>query len=116
MSKFWVNTSECKIGGPVRFGSEGADNDNWCEPNAPRKWHGKSLNVRFPADKFDHEYGPKHKRAFRCEWGEDLPTQCFGLGPERTTLNPHQMSHFTGLGDERINQIVLSYIIQSFNS
>ena len=83
----------------MRFGGEGADNDNWCEPNPPRRWHGRIMNVRFPSDRLDHEFGPKHKRSFKCEWGNDLPSQCFGLGNERLTRNPNEMAHFTGTGE-----------------
>jgi hypothetical protein len=78
----------------VRFGTEGADNDNWCEPNIPRHWNGRVLVSRH--ENVESAAEDKPKKLYKCQWGDALPTQCFGLGPEKTTLNPHEMSHFTG--------------------
>ena len=43
------------------------------EPNAPVSWNGNKL---------------KAKTGDQCEWGATLPTQCFGLGPERLSPAP----------------------------
>ena len=96
--QFWDGTKECKIGGPVRLGLEGADNDNWCEPHAPRQWTGRKLNKRYPAD--DMQLARHPNRKWKCEWGAELRSQCYGLGPERLTKNPHEMAHFTGTEQE----------------
>eukprot|EP01035_Chromulina_nebulosa_P021053 gene21053-27280_t len=64
------SSSECKLGPPVRLGSEGADTGDWCEPNPPGKWNGYRLIS---------------KSNNQCEWGEQLPNQCFGFGPEVMT-------------------------------
>ena len=61
-------TKECKVGGPVRLGLESADTHDWCEPKAPEIWKGKKI---------------KSKGEGTCTWSENLPHQCFGLGPER---------------------------------
>ena len=57
------------MGGPVRLGFEAADTGNWCEPTPPQDWKGKRLTKRSSPRK--------------CTWGENLPYQCFGLGPEK---------------------------------
>ena len=78
----------------MRLGTEGADNDNWCEPNPPKQWNGRVLISRHA--NVDQIVDGKTKKPYKCQWGDALPTQCFGLGPEKTTLNPHEMAHFTG--------------------
>ena len=64
-----IVTKECRLGPPVRLGFEGSGTGDWCEPHAPNKWSGNRLKER--------------KSNGECTWGDDLPTQCFGLGPER---------------------------------
>lgn len=61
-------TRECFVGPAVRLGLEGANTPHWCEPFAPTTWNGHRL---------------KSKINGKCEWGERIPNQCFGLGPER---------------------------------
>jgi len=51
------------------LGTEGGGTGFWCEPKPPAKWNGKKVVSRNPDGS--------------CVWGEDLPTQCFGLGPEK---------------------------------
>ena len=92
--QFMDLTKECKLGGPVRLGLEGADNDNWCEPHAPTEWTGRVLKSRNVASPEQLERHPNRK--FHCEWGEPLKTQCYGLGPERLTMDPRNMAHFSG--------------------
>jgi hypothetical protein len=60
------NNSDCRMGGPVRFGDEGAGVAGWCEPNAPRIWKGTKIS---------RDNG-------MCIATEELPGQCFGLGAE----------------------------------
>ena len=67
---------ECKVGGPVRLGLESAATVDWCEPKAPQTWQGKKLN---------------EKKNGVCTWGQSLPYQCFGLGPEQK-LNDKTMT------------------------
>ncbi len=66
-------SKECKLGGPVRLGSEAGGTAGWCEPNAPIPWSGNKLLSR-GADGI-------------CVWGQSLPVQCFGLGPERKSAD-----------------------------
>eukprot|EP01041_Mallomonas_annulata_P007244 gene7245-14780_t len=76
--QYQSSTKECKLGGIIRLGTEGADTHEWCEPLPPARWNGKRLSKRDSNDK--------------CEWGEDLPNQCFGLGPERVSKNGSKLS------------------------
>jgi hypothetical protein len=63
----------CKIGDPVRVGTEGTNTPYWCEPSGPISWNGKKKKT----------LGEKIA-AGQCEWAtEELPNQCFGLGAER---------------------------------
>jgi hypothetical protein len=73
--QFQEDKKICSVGSVVRFGPEGCDGGkfgdhcgNWCEPNAPIVWNGKRITK---------------KSEGQCEWGESLPAQCFGLGPEK---------------------------------
>jgi hypothetical protein len=52
----------------VRLGFEGSDTANWCDPLPPSPWNGRKLVKRQDGI---------------CEWGDFLPNQCFGLGPEK---------------------------------
>ena len=52
----------------MRLGLESAGIDSWCDPNPPQIWNGKRI---------------VKKNNGVCEYGTDLPHQCFGLGPER---------------------------------
>ena len=70
MHRQWQQGRGCLVGGPVRLGLEAADTGNWCEPTPPKDWQGKRLVGRSATG--------------MCAWGEDLPYQCFGLGPEKT--------------------------------
>jgi hypothetical protein len=67
--QYWVEIKMCKLGGIVRLGLESAPTVNWCEPNPPIVWNGNTVISR-------NENGD-------VEWGPNLPTQCFGLGPEK---------------------------------
>jgi len=67
------STNKCSLGPAVRLGFEGADTPNWCDPHPPGVWNGNRLIERKPDG--------------TCEWGPDLPTQCFGLGPEKLNKN-----------------------------
>lgn len=60
----------------MRLGLEGADTPNWCDPHPPGTWNGNRITQR--------------KNDGSCVWGPDLPTQCFGLGPEKLKLNKQQ--------------------------
>ena len=74
----WASISEkCTVGPVVRLGFEGCDSKvggdhcgNWCEPHATAKWNGKRVKSRDPS-------------TGECTWGEELPSQCFGFGPEQ---------------------------------
>jgi hypothetical protein len=60
---------ECKLTDKIiRLGLEATGTPDWCDPNPPAKWNGNRLKAR---------------GADQCEWGDELPTQCFGLGDER---------------------------------
>lgn len=67
--QFGNKSRECKMGPPVRLGLESAPTGDWCEPLPPGRWNGKRVVER--------------KANGECVWGVDLPTQCFGLGPEK---------------------------------
>jgi hypothetical protein len=67
--QYAIKAKECKLGPPVRLGLESAPTGDWCEPLPPGKWNGQRLLERASINK--------------CEWGDRLPTQCFGLGPEQ---------------------------------
>ena len=63
---------ECRLTNKiVRLGLEKTGTPDWCDPHPPSRWNGKRLKKR-------NDDGT-------CEWGEDLPIQCFGLGDERKT-------------------------------
>lgn len=66
--QYWLGTSVCKLGGIVRLGDEAAPTVNWCEPNAPISWFGKTVVSR---------------NGNEIVWGPEVSTQCFGLGPEK---------------------------------
>ena len=56
---------------------EGAETDNWCEPNPPREWVGLKLASRSNGV---------------CQWkSERLVGQCFGLGPEKKDSNGNSL-------------------------
>ena len=60
---------ECKLTDKnIRLGLEVTGTPEWCDPHPPSKWNGKRLKTRIGST---------------CDWGDDLPSQCFGLGPER---------------------------------
>lgn len=64
-------TNVCKIGDPVRLGTEGANTPYWCEPSGPISWNGRKKRVLEKSDG-------------NCQWTtEGLPNQCFGLGGEQ---------------------------------
>jgi hypothetical protein len=69
-----VGTNICKLGDPVRLGFEGSNTVNWCDPLPPNAWNGQKLLRR---------------QNGKCDWGDAVPYQCFGLGPERL----HQASN-----------------------
>eukprot|EP01041_Mallomonas_annulata_P003788 gene3788-7522_t len=66
--QFADGTKTCKMGDPVRLGGESADTALWCEPNAPVRWNGFKI---------------KSREGGKCTSGDPLPSQCFGMGPER---------------------------------
>jgi hypothetical protein len=72
--QYWEHTEVCKVGGQIRLGMEAAPTPNWCDPIAPHKWNGKKIGSRKLAERGGDA---------TCTWGDDTPTQCFGLGPER---------------------------------
>jgi len=61
----------------VRVGKEGRDTPLWCEPLPPKPWNGG----RYPWSKYIS--ASKYFRKEGCAYRENLPGQCFGLGPER---------------------------------
>lgn len=64
------NVKECKLTDKVvRLGLEATGTPDWCDPHPPSKWNGHRLTSRSSDGK--------------CHWGEQLPSQCFGLGDER---------------------------------
>jgi len=67
--QYQAATKECKLGGIIRLGTEHANTHEWCEPLPPANWNGNRLISRDSDGK--------------CTWGAQVPTQCFGLGPER---------------------------------
>lgn len=66
--QYQSSTKRCGLGGVMRLGTEVTGTPDWCDPYAPAKWSGNRLLKR--------EGG-------KCTWGEAIPNQCFGLGPER---------------------------------
>jgi len=87
---------ECYLGGPVKILQPEAitdeiiansGNEAYCEALAPTKWRGKKLSVRAVNNEtFAKPIRSTFGKAFKCEWGQDLPTFCAGLGEERTLL------------------------------
>mmetsp|Transcript_25222 Transcript_25222/g.25435 ORF Transcript_25222/g.25435 Transcript_25222/m.25435 type:complete len:239 (-) Transcript_25222:41-757(-) len=75
--QYQAKTRECKLGGIIRLGTEGADTVEWCEPLPPAKWNGYNIATR---------------KDGKCTWGTPLPTQCFGLGPERKSPSGEKYS------------------------
>ena len=72
---------ECRLTNKiVRLGFEKTGTPDWCDPYPPSKWNGKRLKSR-------NEDGT-------CEWGDDLPMQCFGLGDEKKSQNKQSLSAF----------------------
>lgn len=76
--QYWTGDKVCKMGGPVRLGTETADTALWCEPNPPVKWNGSKIKSR--------------KTDGTCDFGDSLTAQCFGLGPERRHASGSQLS------------------------
>lgn len=70
--QYWNDIHLCKLGGQVRVGTEAGGTANWCEPSAPLSWSGHVLESR---------------EGSSCIWGQELPTQCFGLGPEKVKID-----------------------------
>lgn len=69
--QYWKDINLCKLGDPARLGGEGGDSANWCEPHPPLKWNGQLKDA-------------KASTTGSCVWVKDLPSQCFGLGIERS--------------------------------
>ena len=68
--QYWEGIKLCKLGGAVRIGGETAATPNWCEPDPPITWTGRRVSVI---------------NGTRVEVGNELTTQCFGLGPQKYT-------------------------------
>lgn len=79
--QYWADLKVCKLGGPTRLGNEGGESANWCEPKPPVQWTGRLKN-RTASYVGNNE---------KCEWAKSLPSQCFGLGPERM-INGERMT------------------------
>jgi hypothetical protein len=81
----------CVVGGGVRLGLELAAPSAWCEETSPQQvWQGRRLTTRTaasaPGDEADKAAAAVAAvaAAATCAWSaEELPFQCFGLGPER---------------------------------
>lgn len=71
-----VNNTDCRLGGPVRYGAEASGVSGWCEPNAPRRWEGFKVN----------------RRDGKCGVAELVPGQCFGLGPEAMSADGQRLT------------------------
>lgn len=58
----------------------------WCDAVPTPKWRGKRLRYRQLTNKSEEVVHTRStfSKDFTCEWGDDLPTQCYGLGDERT--------------------------------
>ena len=67
----WREDTGCRQGGDVRVGMEKDGPGAWCEPEAPAPWLGQRIDAERTACARGR-YNP-----------EELPGQCFGLGPER---------------------------------
>lgn len=76
--QYIIDSKTCKLGGPVRLGLEVMGTDLWCEPYPPVKWTGNKMK--------------KQDTGYKCEWGEQLHTHCFGLGEERKGANESRLS------------------------
>ena len=74
--QFHSETSECRVGGPVRLGLEASGVDAWCEPFPPTEWNGARILSRSNGV---------------CQLGQRLPYQCFGLGPERLSKDGNRL-------------------------
>lgn len=61
-------TNICWLGGIIRLGLEATGTPDWCDPSPPAIWSGNRV---------------KSREGNTVIWGESLPHQCFGLGPER---------------------------------
>lgn len=70
--QFQTSTSTCRIGGVIRLGLEKTGTADWCDPLPPSTWNGNRL-ISKQADGV-------------CVWGEELKSQCFGLGDERKSV------------------------------
>ena len=87
----WLNEKKmCHIGKHVRLGKEGGSVGEWCEPLPPAQWNGRK-RILTPQGGAGAGAGAgaekdgttERKRDKKCEWGEQLPRQCWHLGPER---------------------------------
>lgn len=74
--QFASNTKKCSIGKRVRLGKELGSTSLWCEPFAPTRWTGKN---KFKSGVVVED----NRHVARCQWGDDLPYQCWDLGVER---------------------------------
>jgi hypothetical protein len=66
--QYHAATKVCRFGMIVRLGLEATGTSDWCDPSPPAQWNGNRLVSRVGG---------------QCIWGETIPTQCFGFGPER---------------------------------
>jgi hypothetical protein len=86
--QYWVGISLCKLGKAVRIGSEGANTPLWCDSELPTRWSGRRVSrVSSGGDGASGASGASGAggvgRQHGVTVGEELTTQCFGLGAER---------------------------------
>eukprot|EP00607_Mallomonas_marina_P004623 CAMPEP_0182428934 /NCGR_PEP_ID=MMETSP1167-20130531/24726_1 /TAXON_ID=2988 /ORGANISM="Mallomonas Sp, Strain CCMP3275" /LENGTH=291 /DNA_ID=CAMNT_0024612165 /DNA_START=85 /DNA_END=960 /DNA_ORIENTATION=- len=87
--QYWSGTSTCKMGDAVRLGDESAGTPLWCEPNPPVTWNGYKIKSRIQSERErERERETNEASAKECTIGDKLPTQCFGMGPERKGTSP----------------------------
>ena len=92
--QFRGKEKSCMIGKHVRLGKEPGATGLWCEPLPPAKWNGRKkiapvAAVTAAAGEDGDELRKRGGR--RCEWGEQLPRQCWHLGPERLNATGGRM-------------------------
>jgi len=78
----------CLLGGPARYENENSASQIWCEKSTPLKWRGRSIKSRTVNNNTDPRTRVRSTfgKEYSCEWGQELPSPCSGLGAERTIM------------------------------
>ena len=87
------------VGSPIDSSSGQPTNTGvWCDALPPLKWRGRRLRHRQLSNRTEEAIPTRStfSKDFTCEWGDELPNQCSGLGNERTITFYRNSSDIVG--------------------